>query len=85
MKTDKKQTKIKVQLIYHYSVEDEDCGGDYCSVDVMVDGKKVIGYGDYYHDKGAETAGGFIDGLKFVYGEKNVEVLEEKNINDSDL
>ncbi len=63
-----KQKEIKV--ITHYFKEDEDYVGDYDSVEITIDGKTVITYGDYYHDKGGEKAEGFIDGLSYILGKK---------------
>lgn len=38
---------------------DED--GDYYQVFLVLNGHVLVHYGDYYHDKGSDKAGGFID------------------------
>jgi hypothetical protein len=53
---------------------DEDCGGDYGTCAVILNGKVLIHYGDYYHDKGDEKAEGFIAG--FIKGSINKFALE---------
>jgi len=53
---------------FHYSKDDPDCSGDYYEVWIKDGGKIIQKYGDYYHDKGAEKASAFIDGLSHVTG-----------------
>ena len=65
---------MKVQMVIHYAEEDSECGGEYYEVDILVDGKKAVTYGDHYHEKGWERAEGFIGGVMFRH-KKNVEVL----------
>jgi len=52
-----------VKILTHYPVDDPDCTGDYCSVDVLVDGELVRQYGDWYHDKGDVQARAFVEGF----------------------
>ena len=48
----------------------DDFGGDEFGVYLEIDGKKVVDYGDYYHDKGSEKVVGFVDGYCFALGIK---------------
>lgn len=62
-----KKTKKKLPIIYVANLHDgEDCGGDYSEVAVILDNKVLVKYGDHYHDKGKETAIGFVDGFNFI-------------------
>jgi len=56
--------KIRVRIISHHDPEDMDGGGDECGVSVFVNDMCVAQYGDYYHDKGREKAIGFVDALR---------------------
>jgi hypothetical protein len=69
-----KQNIVKVKIVTHYAKDDPECSSDYYDVEVFVDNKVAITYGDYYHDKGDEAADAFVEGLKFVLGKKNVKV-----------
>ena len=74
--------KTTVQQVIHYDKDDKEFVYDYHSIDLLVDDKKVVSYGDYCHDSGREKAIGFVDALKFVYGKNNVEVLDVIRIAD---
>ena len=52
--------------------EDSLFGGDYSSVDVIIDGEVVKSYGDYYHDKGDIAAEAFVAGYISASGHKSV-------------
>lgn len=70
------------KVVYHYSVNDPECYGDYFEVYIM-EGNEIIGiYGDYYHDKGSEKVIGFFDGLTFSGIE--YEIIQDENIADLD-
>ena len=60
--------KIEIKEIHGYYEGEEvnDCGGDYDGVEVIIDDVVVAEYGDYYHDKGAEKAEGFVEGYLFA-------------------
>jgi hypothetical protein len=51
----------------HFDVSDPGCEGDYIDVTIHVGRKLVAEFGDWYHDKGAEKANGFVQGLKYLY------------------
>lgn len=56
--------KILIKTVY-----DVGCiGGDYIDVELWLDGKMVESFGDDYHNKGDETLGGFLQGLKYAFG-----------------
>lgn len=72
----KKMKKTKVIIRMHFLKDDKSCGGDYNDVEVIVDGKLAVQYGDHYHDKGTEKAEGFVDGL--IFAGLNPEVKDER-------
>lgn len=57
---------MEVQVIYHYSQDDKDCSEAYCGVELIIDGKVVALFDDYYHDKGSEKVAGFIMALHWM-------------------
>lgn len=59
--------KFKVLEVFP---NEEEFGGDYYAIRVELDGEVVATYGDYYHDKGADRARGFIHGYCFAKGVK---------------
>lgn len=76
-----------IQIIQHFYVADEQCGGDYYSVTIEVNGEQIMEFGDYYHDKGEESANGWVGGFIYAMGQvykgtTPVEELETKCIND---
>lgn len=60
-------------IVIHYPSNDKSFRTDYCSVDVIIDKKKVRDYLDGYHENGVERAEHFVDGLKFCFPELNIE------------
>lgn len=63
--------KIKsIEVITHYDVGDDDCIGDYRDMEILINKKQVVSYGDYYHDKGHKKVQGFIDAVKYLTGFK---------------
>jgi hypothetical protein len=69
---------MKYKLVTYYPKSDEDFDGDYVSVALFDEnGKEIVSYGDYYHDKGDEKMEGFIDGLKYILGQDIV--IEEED------
>ena len=61
---------LKFKIITHFEVEDEECSGEYTSVEILDEkGNSIVKYGDYYHDKGRQKAEAFLDGLKFALQE----------------
>ncbi len=60
-------------IIYNvYHCEDE-IGGDEWEIHLELDGKIIVEYGDYYHDKGSEKVKGFIDGYTYAKNWKKKE------------
>jgi len=55
--------------------DDDIFGGDYSGVDIYKGDELVAEYGDYYHDKGAEKAEAFIEGLEWAGYEVEIESL----------
>ncbi len=55
----------KVEQLFCYPSKEE-FGGDYYAVEVAFDGKTVVTFGDSYHDKGAEKAEAFVQGVSFA-------------------
>lgn len=49
------------------------CSGDYWGYSVLIGDEEVASYGDSYHDKGREKAGGFVDGLRYLHPDIVVE------------
>ena len=62
---------MKLKIIEHYFMDDEDCEGDYAWVEVFDVDKKILmqTYGDYYHDHGDDKAEAFVDGVRYMAGE----------------
>jgi len=56
----------KIDVIQHYLIDDKDCIGDYCSVEIRINDEIIIEYGDYYFDRGKERADGFLDALEHL-------------------
>lgn len=52
------------EIVTRYGNDDPRCIGDYCEVQVFLNGALVKTYGDWYHDHGSDKAAGFVDGLK---------------------
>lgn len=69
----------QIDIIEHFAVDDPDCIGDYCSVEIRINNESVIEYDDDYHDKGQEKAQGFIDALKYLgcYIEPNTDQVAD--------
>jgi len=68
-------TKLKVCVVVHYWETDINCSHDYTSIDIVIGGVVVADYGDAYHDKVRDKVAGFIDALRIVYGDIEVEFL----------
>jgi hypothetical protein len=60
----------KWKVILLHDIEDEDCSGDYCGVEIYQDKNLIQTYGDYYHDKGYEKMEGFFDALSWIQGQE---------------
>lgn len=66
---------MKITVITHYAEEDTDFYGDYYSIEIVDEkGETIYFKGDWYHDNGKEKVEGFIDGLKYILGEDNLEI-----------
>lgn len=70
--------KKNVTVITHFDKdEDPDCSGDYREIEIKIEDEFttwIETYGDAYHDRGKEKVEGFIDGLKYAFGKRNVKV-----------
>lgn len=60
--------KLKLKIILHYAVGNDEFDGDYSAVSVYLGSKKLKTYGDYYHDKGEERAESFCEGYALAKG-----------------
>lgn len=65
---------MDINLNIFYCADDPNCKGDYAYVIIKdaSDGEELARYGDHYHDKGLEKAGGFIDALRWAFGTVSV-------------
>ena len=73
---------INLTRVIHYSVDDEECNGDYYSVELKdSNGRTVARWGDDYHDKGLDKAEGFIQGVEYVTRTK-VKLTEQERADD---
>jgi hypothetical protein len=53
-------------------------GADYDFVSVLINGHKYAVFGDYYHDKGAQKAEGFVRGFALGNGIEEYTVKREE-------
>lgn len=67
-----------LKIVTHYFETDPRFLGDYTSVEVHLDGVKVVEYGDAYHDKGQDKAQGFVDAVKALVGEEHLNIQHER-------
>jgi hypothetical protein len=73
-----------IKTVWHYSVDDDDCMGDYHSIDVYFDDLLVFQTGDEYHYKGYVSSTSWIKGVLFALGNPEPLYVIER-IADSDL
>ena len=70
----------EVTVIMHFCLDDPECGGDYCQVDLIINDKTARCWDDHYHDSGSEKCMSFIEGIKFAQGKSilvhNVDVAD---------
>lgn len=66
---------MKIEILTHFASDDPKCSGDYASVNLVVDGKEVACWGDDYHDKGAEKAEAFVEGIVWSKKPLKVEIV----------
>ena len=59
-----------MRIILHYNVDDVTCDGEYCNVDVEIDGRVVMEYGSDLEERGFERAESFIEGYVEATGLK---------------
>lgn len=64
---------MKIKIITHYHKRDLECFSDFASIDIYVDGKHVIEFGDGYHDSGQDKVAGILDFLKAIGQEFELE------------
>ncbi len=67
-----------LKIVTHYFEEDSQFHGDYAGVEVLLDGAKLVEYGDAYHDRGLDKAQGFVDAVVSLLGAANVAVTREQ-------
>jgi hypothetical protein len=66
----------KIKVVTYYGPNDLGFMKDYYGIAAFdEEGNEIASYGDYYHDKGEEKIQGFLDGLRFAFGE--IEVIKE--------
>jgi hypothetical protein len=51
----------KVEVITHYFKDDENCYGEYTSIEIIVDGELAVEFGSCYDDKGSERAETYLE------------------------
>lgn len=73
----------KIEIVTIYPDHDPECVGDYESVEVEFDGKVVIRFGDYYHEKGDVRADAFVRGVQYALG-LSLKVTERNECSPSD-
>ena len=79
----------KLQIVYYYGCDDEDCGGDYYNVELLINDVSMCMYGDYYHEKGEVAveawAEGYILAMAWSEGEDYEwqEILSKNLIDDN--
>lgn len=73
--------QVKVVVTTHYLTGDEDFQSDYAEVTMDIQGTTLGPWGDYMRDNGKAVAEGVIEGLRYAYGQENVQV-KYKNVAD---
>lgn len=73
-------TKKTLKFVWHYCKEDKTFCGDYHSVEVFLNSKKVYEYSDDYHEHAGDKIDGFIEGLKYC----NIKGFQIKHIQVAD-
>jgi hypothetical protein len=64
---------MNATILTHYDKADPGFTGDYLEVAVIIDGQEVRHYGDFYHDRGAQKAKAFCDGVEYVCQQADVQ------------
>ncbi len=72
----------KVKVITHYDKKDTTFSGDYCSIDIEINGIPVVSFGDHYHDHGREKCQGFIEACLYFIPDIEIERI---NVADCDM
>lgn len=81
MKTKKSQEKqVGIKIITHYPKDDPAFAADYSEIDIIINNKKVVTYGDAYHDSGHDKVKGFVDALQWIF--EGLVSVERVNIAD---
>lgn len=65
-------TKTKIDIVNVFSKDDEDMGGDATFTHLFIDGEYQF-RGDYYHDRIDTYIEGFLDGMKHLQPEIQLE------------
>jgi len=74
--------RMNINIITHYEIDDVKFNRDYTSIDIEIDGKEMIEYGDFYHDRGQEKAEGFLDCLDIL---KKLNVINDVIVTETDI
>lgn len=72
--------QIIFDVIWHYDEDDKRFLGDYYGIEVFFEGKKIIEFGDGYHDEGRDKLRGFMRGVEW-HSSKKV-ILNERHVAD---
>lgn len=49
-----KDVDYTIKYIFHYEIEDEECDGDYCKLEVFINNEYYQTFQSYYDDKGTD-------------------------------
>jgi hypothetical protein len=71
---------VQIEKIFHYPIDDEDCGGDFYTAELIIDGKIALALMDQYHDTLIEKFEGFLAALDYL---KIAYEIQTTSINDS--
>lgn len=66
---------MKLKVITHFEKEDINFQGDYWDIEVFVDDKPAVIFGDHYHDKGKDKCTGFIQACLYFFPDVEIEKL----------
>ena len=63
----------------HYYEDDKEMHRDYAEITIEdEEGKIIAHYGDDYHEKGWDRSEGFVDGVKYLLGDKGFELTAKR-------
>ncbi|MHC4757084.1 MAG: hypothetical protein ACYTE8_00345, partial [Planctomycetota bacterium] len=64
-------SELTFTVVTHFAEDDEDCGGDYMTMDIRYGDRIIAGYDDYYHDHSDDKVDGFIEGVRWALANKD--------------